>query len=167
MLPRVITVTVSDTRTSADDRSGRALAEELAAFLLVRHAIVPDDPEAILGVVRGMMEADEADAIVLSGGTGIAPRDLTYEALEALFDKRLDGFGEAFRRLSWDEIGPRAMLSRATAGTIGTRLVFSLPGSEQAARLGARELIAPILAHAVDLLHGRTGHAAPVVKDPP
>ena len=160
MLPRLITVTVSDTRTAADDKSGRALAEELAAFTIVRHAIVPDDPEHIIGLVRGVMESDEADAVVLSGGTGIAPRDLTYEALEALFDKRLDGFGEAFRRLSWDDIGARAILSRATAGTIGTRLVFSLPGSEKAARLGARELIAPILAHAVDLLHGRTAHRA-------
>ncbi|CAN5893031.1 MogA/MoaB family molybdenum cofactor biosynthesis protein [soil metagenome] len=159
MPPRILTVTVSDTRTHADDKSGVALAEELAAFTLVRHVIVPDEPGAIVELVRGVMERDEADAIVLSGGTGIAPRDLTCEALEALFDKHLDGFGEAFRRLSWDEIGPRAILSRAIAGTIGTRLVFSLPGSEKAARLGARALIAPILAHAVDLVHGRTGHA--------
>jgi molybdopterin adenylyltransferase len=166
MLPRLITVTVSDTRTPADDMSGRALAEELAAFTIVRHTIVPDEPEHIIGLVRSLMESDEADAVVLSGGTGIAPRDLTYEALEALFDKRLDGFGEAFRRLSWNEIGPRAMLSRATAGTIGTRLVFSLPGSEKAVRLGARELIAPILAHAFDLLHGRTAHVAPVPEEP-
>jgi len=158
-LPRVITVTVSDSRTSADDTSGRALAEELAAFTVVRHAIVPDEREQILGIVRGVMESDEADAVVLCGGTGIAPRDVTYEALEAIFDKRLDGFGEAFRRLSWDEIGAHALLSRATAGTIGTRLVFSLPGSEKAARLGARLLIAPILAHAIDLLHGRSAHA--------
>lgn len=155
---RIITVTVSDTRTAADDSAGRALAEELSAFTVVRHAIVPDEPEKIVAVVRGVMESDEADAIVLTGGTGIAPRDRTYEALEAIFDKRLDGFGEAFRRLSWDEIGPRAILSRATAGTVGTRIVFSLPGSEKAARLGTRELVAPVLAHAVDLLHGRTGH---------
>jgi molybdenum cofactor biosynthesis protein B len=160
MVPRVVTVTVSDTRTSADDKSGRALAEELAAFTVVRHAIVRDEPDAIVALVRAVMEGDEADAIVLSGGTGIAPRDRTYEALEALFDKRLDGFGEAFRRLSWDEIGARAILSRATAGTVGSRLVFSLPGTEKAARLGARALIAPILAHAVDLLHGRTAHGA-------
>jgi molybdenum cofactor biosynthesis protein B len=161
MVPRVLTVTVSDTRTASDDRSGQALVEELAAFTHVRHVIVPDEPERIVALLREVMESDEADAIVLSGGTGIAPRDRTYEALEALFDKRLDGFGEAFRRLSWEEIGPRAILSRATAGTVGTRLVFSLPGSEKAARLGARELIAPVLAHAVDLLHGRAVHGLP------
>lgn len=158
MLPRVITVTVSDTRTAADDLSGRALAEELAAFTLVRHIIVPDEPDQIHAILREVLEKDEADAVVLSGGTGIGPRDRTFEAIEALFDKRLDGFGETFRRLSWDQIGPRSLLSRATAGTLGTRLVFSLPGSEKAVRLGARELIAPILAHAVDLLHGRTAH---------
>lgn len=158
MKPRVVTVTVSDTRTPENDASGRALAEELSAFEVVRHAIVKDEPERILGVVKEVLERDEADAIVLSGGTGIAPRDQTLEAVEQLFDKRLDGFGEAFRRLSWDEIGPRAILSRATAGTIGTRLVFCLPGSEKGARLGARALIAPILGHAVDLVHGRTAH---------
>jgi molybdenum cofactor biosynthesis protein B len=165
MLPRVITVTVSDTRTAADDLSGRALVEELAAFTHVRHVIVPDEPDRILSIVREVMENDEADAVVLSGGTGIAPRDRTYEALESLFDKHLDGFGEAFRRLSWDQVGVRSILSRATAGTIGTRLVFSLPGSEKAVRLGARDLIAPILAHAVDLLHGRAGHAVTPSKD--
>jgi molybdenum cofactor biosynthesis protein B len=156
--PRIVTVTVSDTRTEADDKSGRALAEELSAFSLVRHAIVKDEPAAIAALVRGVAERGEADAVVLTGGTGIAPRDRTYEALEALFEKRLDGFGEAFRRLSWDEIGARAILSRATAGTVGTCLVFALPGSEKGARLGAKALVAPILAHAVDLVNGRTHH---------
>jgi molybdenum cofactor biosynthesis protein B len=154
---RVRTVTVSDTRTAADDTSGKALREELAAFALLEHAIVPDEPERIAELVRSAA-AGQADAVVLTGGTGIAPRDRTFEALEALFDKRLDGFGEAFRRLSWDEIGPRAILSRATAGTVGTCLVFSLPGSEKAVRLGARALVAPVLAHAVDLVNGRTKH---------
>lgn len=158
MPPRVITVTVSDTRTEADDLSGRALAEELSAFTLVRHVIVADEPERILSVIREVMENDEGDAVVLSGGTGLAPRDRTFEAIEALFDKRIDGFGETFRRLSWDEVGPRAILSRATAGTVGTRVIFSLPGSEKAVRLAARELIVPLLAHIVDLLHGRTAH---------
>lgn len=155
---RVLTVTVSDTRTEADDTSGRALREELAAFDVVRHVIVPDDPERIVALVRDVAARSEADAVVLTGGTGIAPRDRTFEAVSALFDKTLDGFGEAFRRLSWDQIGPRAILSRATAGTVGTCVVFSLPGSEKAVRLGAKELIAPVLAHAVDLVNGRTKH---------
>ena len=153
-----MTVTVSDTRTAADDSSGRALAEELAPFTLVRHVIVPDEPERLLDLVKAMMAHDEADAIVFTGGTGIAPRDRTVEALESVFDKRLDGFGEAFRRLSWEQIGPRSVLSRATAGSIGKHLVFCLPGSEKAVRLGAGQIIAPILGHAVDLVHGRTGH---------
>lgn len=156
--PRVLTITVSDTRTAADDASGKALAEELSAFVHVRHAIVPDEPGRIAGLVKEALAAGEADAVVLTGGTGIAPRDLTYEALSSLFDKELDGFGEAFRRLSWDEIGPRAILSRAAAGTVGAALVFLVPGSEKAARLAARALIAPILGHAVDLVNGRTAH---------
>ncbi|MFO0739953.1 MAG: molybdenum cofactor biosynthesis protein B [Labilithrix sp.] len=155
--PTVITVTVSDTRTTADDASGAALKEELAAFTLVRHVIVPDRADAILAVLADAQRAS-IDALVFTGGTGIAPRDVTYEAIAGKLDKTLDGFGEAFRRLSWDEIGPRAILSRATAGTLGGMLVFLLPGSTKAARLGARELIAPILAHAVDLVHGRTHH---------
>ncbi len=156
--PRVLTVTVSDTRTAANDTSGRALAEELAVFVLVRHVIIPDEPERVIELVTTMTERDEAEAIVFTGGTGIAPRDRTVEALESIFDKRLEGFGEAFRRLSWEQIGPRAVLSRATAGSVGERLVFCLPGSEKAVRLGAREIIAPILGHAVDLLHGRSAH---------
>jgi molybdenum cofactor biosynthesis protein B len=137
---RVLTVTVSDTRTAEDDSSGRALVEELKAFEHVRHVIVPDEPEGITALVKEAIAKGEADAFVFTGGTGIAPRDLTYEALSALFDKQLDGFGEAFRRLSWDEIGPRAILSRAAAGTIGRALVFLVPGSEKAARLAAREV---------------------------
>lgn len=155
---RVLTVTVSDTRTEADDSSGRALREELAAFDCVRHVIVKDDPERIVELVRDVVYKGEVDAVVLTGGTGIAPRDHTFEALASLFEKRLDGFGEAFRRLSWEQIGARAILSRAAAGTVGSCLVFSLPGSEKAVRLGAKELIVPVLAHAVDLAAGRTEH---------
>lgn len=155
---RILTVTVSDTRTLADDRAGKALAEELAGFQLVDHLILKDEPKTIAALVAQTRDDDTADAIVFTGGTGIAPRDQTYEALESLFDKRLDGFGEAFRRLSWDEIGPKAILSRAVAGTVGRLLVFALPGSEKGARLGARALVAPVVAHAVDLVHGRTHH---------
>ncbi len=157
-MARVVTITVSDTRTEENDGSGHALAEELRAFEQVRHVILPDEPERIRAEIVSIVAKNEADAVVLTGGTGIAPRDRTLEAIEALFEKKLDGFGEAFRRFSWDEIGPRAMLSRATAGIVGTCLVFSLPGSENAARLGAAKLIAPILGHAVDLVNGRTAH---------
>jgi molybdenum cofactor biosynthesis protein B len=157
---KIITVTVSDTRTPDDDESGRVLGETLAAAGLhvERHTIVRDEPDAVKALVREAVERGEADAIVLTGGTGLAPRDQTYEALEAIFDKKMDGFGEAFRRLSWDEIGPRAILSRATAGVVGRAVVYSLPGSTKAVRLGVRELVAPTLAHAVDLVQGRTGH---------
>lgn len=158
---RIITVTVSDTRTEADDTSGKALREELmafdASFDLGRHVIVRDEPEHIIALVRDA-DSSHVDAVVLTGGTGIAPRDRTYEALTGVFDKTLDGFGEAFRRLSWDQIGPRAILSRATAGVVGTTLIFSLPGSEKAVRLGAKELIAPVLAHAAELVSGKTKH---------
>jgi molybdenum cofactor biosynthesis protein B len=153
-----MTVTVSDTRTAADDTAGKALIEELAAFDHVGHVILPDDPARITELVEMTAAQNAADAVVFTGGTGIAPRDVSYEALASLFDKTIDGFGEAFRRLSYDEIGPRAILSRATAGTVGTCVVFLLPGSEKAARLGARALIAPILDHAVDLVNGRTKH---------
>jgi molybdenum cofactor biosynthesis protein B len=155
-VPRVITVTVSDTRTAATDASGKALAEELAAFDLVRHVIVPDIPGPIREIVDDALA--EVDAVIVTGGTGIAPRDVTIETLSTLFDKELEGFGEAFRRLSWEEIGARAVLSRAAAGVAGTSLLFLLPGSEHAARLGAKALIAPILGHAVDLVNGRTKH---------
>jgi molybdopterin adenylyltransferase len=154
--PRIITITVSDTRTEANDFSGRALAEELAAFERIRHEIVRDDEPCIAVAVADA--AADADAVIVTGGTGISPRDVTYEAVVRLFDKELPGFGEAFRSLSWKEVGPRAMLSRVAAGTIGTSLVFLLPGSEKAARFGARQLILPMLEHAVDLLTGRTAH---------
>jgi len=157
---RVVTLTVSDTRTEETDQSGKVLRERLAAggFQIAAHRIVRDEPEAITALVRGFAERGEADAIVLTGGTGIAPRDGTYEALEALFDKKLDGFGEAFRRLSWDEIGPRAILSRATAGVVGKVVVFSLPGSQNAVRLAVDAIIAQTLEHAVALVSGKSVH---------
>lgn len=153
---RIITVTVSDTRTEATDLSGKALREELAAFQLVRHVIVPDIADRIRETVDDAIA--DADAVVLTGGTGIAPRDITIETLSSLIDRPLDGFGEAFRRLSWDVVGPRAILSRAHGGLVGNTFLFMLPGNENAARIGARDLIAPILAHAVDLVNGRTKH---------
>jgi molybdenum cofactor biosynthesis protein B len=157
---RVLTATVSDTRTRANDESGKLLTELLreAGYEIVRHVIVKDETPFIQELARAVADDNEADAIVLTGGTGIAKRDCTHEALEAILEKRLDGFGEAFRRLSWDEIGPRAILSRAIAGVVNRCVVFSLPGSTAAVRLGVTKLISPVLAHAVDLAQGRTKH---------
>lgn len=152
--PRVATLTVSDTRTEADDEGGRTLREILseAGASVLRHAIVTDDPERIRAAVLEAIERDGADAVVLTGGTGVAPRDQTYEAVDALLEKRLDGFGEAFRRLSWDEVGPRAILSRAVAGTRGRAVIVALPGSVKAVRLAVTRVLGPVLPHAVALL---------------
>jgi molybdenum cofactor biosynthesis protein B len=157
---RVLTVTVSDTRKRENDDAGKALDRELTSggFQVVRHVIVRDEPDFIRDLVRMTATANEAEAIVLAGGTGITSRDNTFEALEGIFDKRIDGFGEAFRRISFDEIGPHAILSRATAGVVNECLVFSLPGSTKAVILGATRLIVPVLRHAVDLAAGRTTH---------
>ncbi len=155
----VATITVSDTRTLADDTSGAHLGADLSAagFSVAPHTIVPDEKIAIRVAIENAIAAG-AKAIILTGGTGIAPRDITYEVVESLFEKRLDGFGEAFRRLSWDEIGPRAILSRATAGIVGGAVVFALPGSTKAVELGMTKVVLPILAHAIDLVSGKTGH---------
>ena len=156
---RVLTVTISDTRTSGTDESGQTLRDLLAGagFTLVEHRIVADEPALIARIVRELSEHDLADALVTTGGTGIAPRDRTFEALEPLLDKRLDGFGEAFRRLSWDEVGPRSVLSRAVAGVAGGRFVAALPGSPRAVKLAVEKLLIPLLEHAVALCRGDRG----------
>ena len=110
-------------------------------------------------LLHSLCAVDVCDAVVITGGTGIAPRDRTIEAVEPLFQKTLVGFGEAFRRLSWDEIGPKAVLSRATAGVLRGRIVIALPGSPAAVRLAVDKIIGPTLAHAVELASGRkVGH---------
>jgi molybdenum cofactor biosynthesis protein B len=156
---RIATLTLSDTRTTEDDEGGRLLGELLrgGGFTVASHAIVREDNAAIRDAVLERCRAD-VEAIVLTGGTGIAPRDRTVEVLAPLFTKTLDGFGEAFRRLSWDQIGPNAILSRAVAGVIEGRVVVALPGSTKAVHLGVEQLIVPTLRHAVDLASGRTTH---------
>jgi len=152
--PRVVTITISDTRTETDDESGRTLRELLASAgaIVLRHTMVTDDPAHIQRAVVDAIERDQADVVVTTGGTGIAPRDQTCEALEGLLEKRLEGFGEAFRRRSWDDVGPRAILSRAVAGTRGRTLSVALPGSVRAVRLAVTRVLAPVLPHAVALL---------------
>jgi molybdenum cofactor biosynthesis protein B len=146
---RCFVLTISDTRTESNDRSGDAIAELLTAagHQIVGRAIVRDDPGTVKDVVRSKEE--DADVIITTGGTGIASRDSTYEAIASLLDKRLDGFGELFRMLSYAEIGSAAMLSRASAGAMGRTAVFSLPGSEHAVRLAVSKLILPEVGHVV------------------
>lgn len=147
-------VTVSDTRDASEDRSGAALREILsAAGHDVRPVeIVKDDRRAIASALRKAEKDADVRAVIFNGGTGVAPRDVTVEAIEPLLDKVLPGFGELFRSLSWEEIGSAAFLSRAIAGTRKGRAVFVLPGSTNAVRLAAERLIVPELPHLIRLL---------------
>jgi molybdenum cofactor biosynthesis protein B len=152
--PRVVrcfVVTVSDTRTEATDTSGRAIRDLLAAsgHTVVGHAIVRDEPADVERVVREQLQRGEVDVIVSTGGTGITSRDSTYEAIDRLLEKRLDGFGELFRSLSFQEIGSAAMMSRATAGVARGKILAALPGSENAVRLAMTRLLIPELGHLV------------------
>ena len=144
-------VTVSDTRTPGDDVSGREIRDRLeaAGHRVADYRIVPDDVAAVRRLVTDLAATRGIDAILLSGGTGVAPRDGTFEAVSALLDRRLDGFGEIFRSLSYAEIGSRAMLSRAVAGLVGRTALFSMPGSPAAVRLAMEKLIVPELVHVV------------------
>ena len=146
---RCFVLTISDTRVETTDASGDAITSALTAagHDVVRRQIVRDDPVAVRKAVAA--RPAEAQVIVTTGGTGITARDSTYEAISGLLDKRLDGFGELFRMLSYDEIGAAAMLSRACAGTIGRTALFSLPGSVPAVRLAMTKLILPEIGHVV------------------
>lgn len=142
-------LTISDTRTSDTDTSGRAIAALLegAGHTVARRQIRRDEPDE----VRAAVQADlgTVDAIITTGGTGITSRDSTYEAIAALFEKRLDGFGELFRALSYAEIGSAAMMTRAAAGVARRTVIFLLPGSENAVRLAMTKLIVPELGHVI------------------
>jgi molybdopterin adenylyltransferase len=146
---RCFVITISDTRTEATDSSGDAIADLLTAggHQVVGRRIVHDEPADVRDVVQ--KAASGADVIITTGGTGITSRDSTFEAIESLLHKKLEGFGELFRMLSYEEIGAAAMLSRASAGTLGRVAVFSLPGSEHAVRLAVTKLILPEIGHVV------------------
>jgi molybdenum cofactor biosynthesis protein B len=148
---RVFVVTVSDTRTDATDASGQAIVELLrtAGHQVAGKAIEPDEPARVAELVRQQAAIGDVDVIITTGGTGLTSRDSTFEAIDALLTKRLPGFGELFRMLSYHEIGAAAMLSRACAGTIGRTVVISLPGSEHAVRLAMSKLVMPELGHLV------------------
>ena len=146
---RCAVLTISDTRALETDVSGRAIVEMLegAGHVVAKRQILRDEPKDVRDAVLGQLGGVEA--IVTTGGTGITSRDSTFEAIEALLDKHLDGFGELFRALSYQEIGSAAMLTRATAGVARGTAVFILPGSEHAVRLGMTKLILPELGHVV------------------
>lgn len=147
-----VVVTVSDTRTPDTDISGGLIQQLLleAGHKIFRYEIVPDEPEQIRAqLVAASTNSPSLQAIIFTGGTGISPRDRTYEAISSLLTKTLPGFGEIFRLLSYQEIGSRAISSRAIAGTYQHLLVFSLPGSRGAVQLGMEKLILPELVHLV------------------
>jgi len=149
-------VTVSDTRTPETDASGtciRALLEE-AGHRVAAYAILPDDPGRIRAHLEELLALPGVDAVIVNGGTGLAPRDTTYEAITALLEKTLDGFGELFRMLSYRQVGSAAMLSRAAAGVARGRVIVSLPGAPAAVELAMRELLVPELGHMVHLVCG-------------
>ena len=147
-------LTVSDTRTPETDKSGRAIRELLegAGHTITGTTIVLDEPDAVTKLVEHAIADRATQVVITTGGTGITSRDGTFEAIDRLLDKRLDGFGELFRMLSFEEIGAAAMLSRATAGTASGTAIFALPGSENAVRLAMTRLILPELGHVVQQL---------------
>lgn len=146
-------ITASDTRTADDDVSGDLAARllEEAGHRVVHRTIVADDPAAIRAALSDM-DGQGVRAAVITGGTGIAPRDRTYEAVAEIIERELPGFGELFRSLSYAEIGSAAMLSRAVAGIRGRMLIAALPGSPDAVRLGLERLLVPELGHVIGLL---------------
>jgi molybdopterin adenylyltransferase len=144
-------ITVSDTRTPDTDESGRIMKDLLgeAGHRVVRYEVVKDDPDRIRELLARIADDGACQAVLLNGGTGISRRDATCEAVSSLLEKRLDGFGEIFRMLSYQEIGSGAMLSRAVAGAYRDMIVFSTPGSRNAVRLAMEKLIVPEISHLV------------------
>jgi molybdenum cofactor biosynthesis protein B len=150
---RYAVVTVSSSRSLDDDPAGDAIeagVEANGGEVTVRN-LVPDDYDKVQAEVHNLVGRDDVDAVVTTGGTGVTPDDVTVEATEPLFEKTLPGFGELFRRLSYDEIGTKVVGTRAVAGVADGVPVFCLPGSENAARLGAEEILVHEAGHLVGL----------------
>lgn len=144
-------LTISDTRAKDDDRSGQIIRQHLSYrnHRVAAYEIVKDNADEITNTLTRWIMDDSIEAIITNGGTGISGRDVTYGAITALLDKELPGFGELFRMLSWSDIGPAAMLSRATAGVAHGTVLFSTPGSSNAVTLAMEKLIGPELGHIV------------------
>ena len=150
-------VTVSDTRDETTDESGQLIKSMLTdeKHPLAGYRMVKDEPTEIAARLREALASEQVEAIIVNGGTGISPRDGTYEVIVGLLEKRLDGFGEIFRYLSYQEIGSAAIMSRAVAGSVHGKVLISLPGSKGAVRLAMEKLILPELRHMVSQLQGQ------------
>ena len=148
---RVAVLTISDTRTAKTDTGGDTIEELMrsAGHEVAARGIVRDDAACIRTKLLDLLARSDVDAVITTGGTGISARDTTYEVVDRMLEKRLDGFGEIFRMLSYEEIGAAAVLSRAVAGAVGTKLVACLPGSRNAVRLAVEKLLVPEIAHVV------------------
>jgi molybdopterin adenylyltransferase len=147
-------VTVSDSRTLETDSSGQLIRSLLSnsGHQVSHYEILPDEPERIKQTIA-QLSSQPIDVLLFNGGTGIAPRDTTYDAIASLLEKTLPGFGEIFRMLSYGEVGSRAMASRAVAGTIGRQVLFSMPGSSKAVKLAMERLVLPEMGHLVKQLN--------------
>ena len=153
---RFALITISDTRDRATDRGGAYLREalEAAGQTVAQSTIVRDEAQEIRAAVRAAVEASDVDLVLTTGGTGIAPRDVTYDTLKALLESEIPGFGELFRLLSEREIGPAAMLSRAVGGLLSGKVVLALPGSPKALKLALERIILPEAGHLVSQTRG-------------
>ncbi|HWI48313.1 MAG TPA: MogA/MoaB family molybdenum cofactor biosynthesis protein [Rummeliibacillus sp.] len=152
---RAAILTVSDTRTKLDDRGGQRIQSLLqeASFELVDYQISKDEPHEISKHVENWCNDSTINTIIITGGTGFTPRDQTYDTILPLFEKEMVGFGELFRTLSYEEIGPKAMFSRATAGCLNKTAIYLLPGSTNAVTLAMTKLILPTVQHFVGELN--------------
>ena len=153
---RCAIITLSDTRDETTDKSGQRIKALLAEHEqpVVSYQILKDEPDQITAAVRALLARPDVDVILTNGGTGIAPRDTTFEALQGLLEKEIPGFGEMFRMLSYADIGSAAMLTRATAGVAQGKVIISLPGSTGAVELGMTKLVLPELGHMLFVLQG-------------
>ena len=147
-------ITVSDTRSPETDKSGQLIKQLLqdVGHHLSFYSVIKDEAEQIRDIIEDLSQRSDVDVLIFNGGTGIAPRDTTYDAIEGLLEKTLPGFGELFRWLSYQEISSRAIASRAVAGVYRGKLIFSIPGSSNAVRLAMEKLILPELVHLVKQL---------------
>jgi len=144
-------ITVSDTRTLETDTGGQTAVDLLAdaGHLVHVRRIIPDEPQPMRELLGELQQRGDVDAILMTGGTGLGSRDQTFETVSQLLDRPLPGYGELFRMLSYEQIGPAAMLSRATGGLIGRTVLLTMPGSRAAVQLAVEKVILPELGHLV------------------